>query len=61
MLEHSYHFEVLTRLLNLVEENSWAYNQVNKVELIETLSDLIPEEILYECFDWYSKPLGKPF
>lgn len=59
MLDYSYHFEVLTRLLCLVDENSWAYNQVIKVELVETLSDLIPEEIISECFDWYTKPLGK--
>lgn len=58
-LEHDYHFRIMTQILNLIEHNSWALDGVSKCETLESLSELVPPEILRQCFEWYTEPTGK--
>ncbi|XP_068081058.1 sister chromatid cohesion protein DCC1 isoform X2 [Anabrus simplex] len=58
VLSHDYHFRVLSHILNLLDENSWSLNSVPKEETVKELCDLVPEEILGQCFDWYMEPTG---
>nr|CAD7446665.1 unnamed protein product [Timema bartmani] len=58
ILEHEYHFRVLSYILNLVEENSWPLNKVSRKETLKLLSNLVTQDILEQCFDWYTEPTG---
>ncbi|XP_046384784.1 sister chromatid cohesion protein DCC1 [Ischnura elegans] len=58
LLEFDYHFRVLTYILNLVEENSWPFDEVPKNETLESLSTLVPSDILEQCFGYYSEATG---
>ncbi|XP_071449471.1 sister chromatid cohesion protein DCC1 [Hetaerina americana] len=60
LLDFDYHFRVLTYILNLVEENSWPFDQVRKSETLESLSELVPPEILEKCFDYYTDTTSMP-
>ncbi|KAG8224558.1 hypothetical protein J437_LFUL002162, partial [Ladona fulva] len=57
-LEFDYNFRVLTYILNVVEENSWPLNQVHKKVTLDSLSDLVPLEIVDQCFEYYCEPTG---
>ncbi|KAJ8869660.1 hypothetical protein PR048_028653 [Dryococelus australis] len=56
VLDHEYLFRVVSHILNLVDENSWPLSAVPRGETISTLSNLVPEYVLAQCFDWYTEP-----
>ncbi|KAJ1527032.1 hypothetical protein ONE63_008576 [Megalurothrips usitatus] len=53
-LEFNYHFRVLSLILGLVDENSWALNGVLRCEVLDTLGDVVPSVILNHLLDWYT-------
>ena len=57
VLEQNYQMKILTYLLRFFDENSWPLDCVKKQESIETLKDLVNEEILCQVFDIYCAPL----
>lgn len=54
-LNFEYHFRVLSLMLKLIEENSWDLNEVDYDTTINSLSDLIPLQILDAVFNYYTE------
>ena len=54
-LEHEYHFRVQSYILNFVDENEWPIDGINKIEVLQSLADLLPVAIMDQCFSWYAE------
>lgn len=54
VLMFQYEFRVLSQMLDLIEENSWPLNRINRRETVETLSNITPPVILSNLFDFYT-------
>ncbi|KAJ8962508.1 hypothetical protein NQ318_000898 [Aromia moschata] len=54
LLDFEYHFRVLSYMLKLIDENSWQLDEIDYEQTIDTLSDLVPREILSDLFDKYA-------
>ncbi|GLH06784.1 Sister chromatid cohesion protein DCC1 [Gryllus bimaculatus] len=59
MLDPKYQLRVLSLILGVVEENSWTFDAVVKDEVCQALSEIVPAEILIQCFSWYTEPVGE--
>lgn len=53
-IEFNYHFRVLSLLLDFIDENSWPLDGIIRTEVLETLSEVVPEVILEHFLDWYT-------
>ncbi|KAF5274409.1 hypothetical protein FQA39_LY07289 [Lamprigera yunnana] len=54
-LDFEYHFRVLSHMLKLIEENSWALDEIDYEETMNALDDFIPSEVLTCLFDLYTE------
>ncbi|XP_018334107.1 sister chromatid cohesion protein DCC1-like [Agrilus planipennis] len=54
LLEQEYHFRVLSYMLKLIEENSWLLDEIVYEDTIDSLSDIVPKEILTSLFEKYT-------
>lgn len=41
-------------LLDFIDENSWPLDGIIRTEVLETLSEVVPEVILEHFLDWYT-------
>ncbi|XP_041975696.1 sister chromatid cohesion protein DCC1 [Aricia agestis] len=55
LLDFDYEFRVLSYMLDLIEENSWALDRISREETLESLKDLIPRPILEAMFRFYTE------
>ncbi|RZC36030.1 sister chromatid cohesion protein DCC1, partial [Asbolus verrucosus] len=55
LLDIEYHFRALSYMLKLIEENSWSLDEIDFEETLNSLKELIPEEILISLFDKYTE------
>ncbi|KAJ8977953.1 hypothetical protein NQ317_008145 [Molorchus minor] len=55
LLDFEYHFRVLSYMLKLIDENSWELDEIDYEVTLDTLSDLVPKEILTSLFDKYTE------
>lgn len=55
ILEFEYSFRVLSYMLKLIDENSWATDEIDYNETINSLADIIPEEIVKQMFELYTE------
>ncbi|XP_044263772.1 sister chromatid cohesion protein DCC1-like isoform X1 [Tribolium madens] len=55
LLDVEYHFRALSYMLKLIEENSWNLDEIDFEETLNSLRDIIPEEILICLFDKYTE------
>lgn len=55
LLDAEFHFRALSYMLKLIEENSWNLDEIDFEETINSLKDIIPEEILISLFDKYTE------
>lgn len=58
LMEHDYHFRVLSHLLGLIESNSWLLGQIPIGECLSELSDIVPRFILNHLIQLYLTPIG---
>ncbi|CAH0552194.1 unnamed protein product [Brassicogethes aeneus] len=54
LLDFEYHFRVLSFMLKLIDENSWQLDHIEYEETANSLSDLVPTEIVNVLFDKYT-------
>ncbi|XP_072948340.1 sister chromatid cohesion protein DCC1 [Epargyreus clarus] len=54
LLEFDYEFRVLSYMLDLIDENSWALNRISKETTLESLKDLVPYPVLEAMFRFYT-------
>ncbi|CAG9799625.1 unnamed protein product [Chironomus riparius] len=54
ILDYAYEFRVITLMTNMINENSWKLNEVDKTETISALEDIVPVEILQAVFNYYT-------
>ncbi|XP_050298188.1 sister chromatid cohesion protein DCC1 [Anthonomus grandis grandis] len=53
-LDFEYHFRVLSYMLKLIDENSWALDTIDYNETCESLEEIIPKEIIKCIFEKYT-------
>lgn len=56
IIDFEYHFRVLSYMLDLIQENSWELNEIDKNETIASLEDIVPKLILEKLFNLYTEP-----
>lgn len=56
LIEFEYHFRALSHMLKLIDENSWALDEIRRDDTIETLVDIVHVDIIKSLFDSYCKP-----
>uniref|UniRef100_T1IL49 Sister chromatid cohesion protein DCC1 n=1 Tax=Strigamia maritima TaxID=126957 RepID=T1IL49_STRMM len=54
VLEFEYEFRVVSLIVNLMEENSWAKTELLMAEVLDVLDELEPREILRHCLQLYA-------
>ncbi|XP_037298438.1 sister chromatid cohesion protein DCC1 isoform X1 [Manduca sexta] len=54
LLDFDYEFRVLSYMLDLIEENSWALDRISKEITLDSLKDLVPMSILEAMFRFYT-------
>ncbi|KAK9892257.1 hypothetical protein WA026_019058 [Henosepilachna vigintioctopunctata] len=54
LLHFEYHFRVLSYMLKLIDENSWDLDEIDFEITVESLQDIIPNEVLVSIFDKYA-------
>lgn len=54
-LDFEYHFRTLSYMLKLIEENSWALDEIDFEETIQSLDDFIPTEVLICLLELYTE------
>ncbi|KAF5294091.1 hypothetical protein FQR65_LT10915 [Abscondita terminalis] len=54
-LDFEYHFRILSYMLKLIEENSWALDEIDYEETLESLSQFIPREVVACLFEIYAE------
>ncbi|GAB0091098.1 Sister chromatid cohesion protein DCC1 [Sergentomyia squamirostris] len=59
VLENEYEFRVMRLLLDLIEENSWSPDEVDCEVSVDSLKEIIPEDILRALFSLYTLPSGR--
>ena len=57
VLEQEYQMKVLSYILKLFNDNSWPLDCVKKKETVESLSDLVNDQIVSQVFDIYCSPM----
>lgn len=55
-LDFEYHFRVLSYMLKLIDENSWALDTIDYDETCDALKDFVPEEVISAVFKKYTTP-----
>lgn len=56
LLEFDYEFRVLSYMLDLIDENSWALDKISKETTLDSLKELVPQPILESMFRFYTVP-----
>lgn len=59
VLETEYEFRILGLLLGLIDENSWTLAEIDREESLNSLREIVPEQILAALFDLYTQPSEK--
>ncbi|XP_072045303.1 sister chromatid cohesion protein DCC1-like isoform X2 [Amphiura filiformis] len=59
VLEYNYENQVLSHIVNLVEENSWNYKEIPLNETLEVLQSLEPRIILEHCLNCHGEKFEK--
>lgn len=59
LLEFEYRFKVVSHILQLIETKSWDLDCVPYRESIEYLSELEPQTVMTQCFEYYLSPVNK--
>lgn len=54
-LDFEYKFRILSYMVKLIDENSWALDEIDYDETINSLQDFISREILDQVFNLYTK------
>jgi len=57
VLEQEYQMKVLSYMLKLFNDNSWPLDCVKKKETVQSLSDLVNDQIVSQVFDIYCSPM----
>ena len=57
ILDYVYEYRVVTLMLSLIVENSWSLDEIDKDESITALDGIIPTEITFKVFDFYTTPV----
>lgn len=60
VLDYAYEFRVVTLMTNMINENSWKLDEVDKKETIEALDEIVPREICEAIFDYYTDERIEP-
>lgn len=55
LLDFPYHFQVLSYMLKLIDENSWSLDEIDYEETLNSLADLVPREVLISLFELYTE------
>lgn len=55
LLSFQYQFQVVSLMLQLIEENSWGLDEICYEETINALEDIVPKDILNSLFDLYTE------
>ena len=53
LLEADYKMKILTLITNVIESNSWSFQQVDKKEALELLKDLDNQDAIEQVFSLY--------
>lgn len=54
LLDYQYEYRVVTLMMNLISENSWQLDMVDKSDSIDALSEIVPDSILQAVFNYYT-------
>lgn len=54
LLDYTYEFRIINLMTNLVNENSWSLENIDKDITISALEEIIPKEIVEAVFDYYT-------
>ncbi|CAO1395380.1 unnamed protein product [Diamesa serratosioi] len=54
ILESTYEYRVLNLMLNLISENDWKLNEIDRQLTIESLDGIVPNAIVNGVFDYYT-------
>ncbi|XP_037953455.1 sister chromatid cohesion protein DCC1-like [Teleopsis dalmanni] len=56
VLECDYEFRIVNLMVNLIEENSWSLDEIERDETIEALNGIAPRQIVEGLFNLYTTP-----
>ncbi|XP_033253708.1 sister chromatid cohesion protein DCC1-like [Drosophila miranda] len=56
VLEYEYGYRIISLMLGLISENSWALDEVERGETISALKSIAPEPVVTGLFDIYTIP-----
>ncbi|CAO1380547.1 unnamed protein product [Diamesa tonsa] len=54
ILESTYEYRVLNLMLNLISENDWRLDEIDRQMTIESLDGIVPDVIVNGVFDYYT-------
>lgn len=54
ILESTYEYRVLNLMLNLISENDWKLDEIDRQMTIESLDGIVPDVIVNGVFDYYT-------
>lgn len=60
VLDYAYEYRCITLMLDLINENSWALNEIDDDETLGALDGIVPEEVIIGLFNLYTKPSDIP-
>lgn len=58
ILDLEYEFRIVSYMLAVIEENSWNFQSISRDITIESLKDIVPQNILEGLFDIYTAAKG---
>ncbi|SPP72933.1 sister chromatid cohesion protein DCC1 [Drosophila guanche] len=56
VMEYEYEYRIVSLMLGLISENSWALDEVERAETIDALAGIAPEAVVAGLFDIYTIP-----
>lgn len=59
ILDYTYEYRVVTLMMSLINENSWSLDDIDKSETIEALDGIIPTDITFNVFNFYTEPVAE--
>lgn len=59
ILDYTYEYRVITLMMSLISENSWSLDEVDKSETIECLDGIIPSDITFNLFNFYTESIAE--
>ncbi|KAH8401199.1 hypothetical protein KR009_003596, partial [Drosophila setifemur] len=56
VMEYEYEYRTVSLMLGLIAENSWALDEIEREETINSLQGIAPEAVVSGLFDIYTRP-----